>query len=276
MSSNAANSTLTPAEQVVNTTELLEHILSSLPMPHVLGKSRVSHDWKALIDNSPTLQKKLFLRHNENQNEVLSPDHWFPKPQDWPRELDAKQLDLLFSLVDTPVYTTPIELNPLINWENQADLHVTHELRVAHPKPFLPSLTGLGIVLGKYSRAYARHRFGTSSQTTQTNSSWRNMHLTSPPVTDVVIHIPTSAGSWTEAEQIRVNVHAEHGVTLGLLRDRVEETLKKFRMKDGRHRAEKRKNGPLQEKDYVKGWGKKENVMFLIQPTEGAADLASQ
>ena len=64
MSSNAANSTLTPAEQVVNTTELLEHILSSLPMPHVLGKSRVSHDWKALIDNSPTLQKKLFLRHN--------------------------------------------------------------------------------------------------------------------------------------------------------------------------------------------------------------------
>lgn len=276
MSSNAANSTPTPAEQVINTTELLEHILSSLAMPHVLGKSRVSHDWKILIDNSPTLQKKLFLRHDDNQTEVLSPDHWFPKPQDWPRELDAKQLDLLFSLVNTPVYTTPIELNPLINWENPADLHVAHELRVAHPKPYHPSLTGLDIVLGKYIRDYVRHRFGTSSQTSQTKSSWRKMYLTSPPITDVVIHVPMSAGSWTEAVQIRVNVHAERGVTLGLLCDRVEETLKKFSMKDGRHRAEKRKNGPLQEKDYVKGWGKKENVMFLTQPTEDTADLASQ
>lgn len=167
-------------------------------------------------------------------------------------------------MVDTLVYATPIELNPLINWENQADLHVTHELRVTHPRPSHASLTGLGIVLGKYSRAYARHRFGKSSRTTQINSSWRKMHLTSPPITGVVFHVLTSAGSWTEAVQIRVNVLAEHGVTLGVLRDRVEETLKKFRMKDGRHRAEKRKNGPLQEKDYVKGWGKKERVMFLI------------
>jgi hypothetical protein len=153
MSSNAAKNTLTAAEQVLNTTELLEHILSFLPMPKVLGKSRVSRNWKAVIDDSPALHKKLFLRHSGSQAEVLSADHWFSKPQDWPRNwsqtLSNEQNELFLSLPGKPVYTAPIELNPLVGWENQADLHVSHEMNTSHPKRFHPSLTGIEMISGK-------------------------------------------------------------------------------------------------------------------------------
>jgi hypothetical protein len=253
MSSHSVNSTLGPAQQVLNTTELLENILSFLPMPHVLGKSRVTRKWKAVIDNSPALQDKLFLRYKDSQAEVLRCDHLF---------------------------TTPIELNPLLGWENQAKLHVTHEIVVAHPKPFHPSLAGLKVVLGKFNTAYIRHRFGQSWQREQYDSSWCKMYLTKPPVTDIVIHVPITVGpaGYTGSldDHITANIHSEHGVTLGLLHETVEGTLRTFRMKDGRPRAQQRKEGPLKEDDYVKGWGKKERIMFLVQPKEDAADLELQ
>ena len=194
--------------------------------------------------------------------------------------LDHGQLNFIVSLEDMPVYTTPIKLNPLLDWGNQANLHVTYEMRVAHPKPFNPCLARLGVILGKYSTAYIRHRFGQSWQREQFSSSWCKMYVTTPPITNIVIHVPTTVGSGGSVlghgEHIRVNIHSENGVTLGLLRGRVEDTLKEFRMKDGRHRAQIRKEGPLEEKDFVKGWGKKEQVMFLVQPEEDPADLESR
>lgn len=284
MSSRSVNSTLGPAQQVFNTTELLEIILSFLPMPQILGKSRVARNWKAVIDNSPALQRQLFLRHDDSHVEVLGLDHLFPKRQDWSQDwlhgLDYGQLNFIVSLEDMPVYTTPVKLNPLLNWENQANLHVAHEIAVAHPKPFDPCLAKLGVVLGKYSTAYIRHRFGQSWQREQFNSSWCKMYLTTPPIASIVIHVPTTVGSGGfvvgQGEHIRVNIHSENGVTLGILRGRVEDTLKEFRMKDGRHRAQIRKEGPLKEKDFVKGWGKKEQVMFLVQPEEDHPDLELQ
>lgn len=275
MSSSSVTSTPKLAQQVFNTTELLEHILSFLPMPQLLGKSRVTRDWNTVIENSPALQKKLFLRHNGSQAEVVSPDHWFPKPEGWSREY----------LANVPVYTTQIELNPFVDWKNQAKLHITHELKVVYPKRSDRSLAGLGVVLGKYSSSYIRHRFGRSFQREQFDSSWRKMYITTPPITDVVIHVPTTVAAWDATvspdEHIRVNVHSEHGITLGMLRDKVEETLKKFRMKDGRSLSQKRKNGPLREEDFVRGWGNVAQVMFLVQPTlskptEDTADSLSE
>lgn len=270
MSSDKVNSSATATQQALNTTELLEHILSFLPMPKIMGGTRVSRKWKAVIESSPVLQRKLFLRHHDS--EVVWFDHWFSKPQLGFHRLSTEQTDLLLSLVNTPVYTTPVELNPLVDWENQVDLHVSHEVSITRPKPFHPSLTGLEVAFGKYSRAYVRARFGGPPQKTQADSSWRKMYLTTPPISDVVIQIPTSVGSFTVSETIRVIVHAESGVTLGLLYDRLEETLRKFRMKDGRHRAQKRKDGPLVEKDCVRGWGKKEHVMFLVKAPEDTAE----
>jgi hypothetical protein len=272
MSSNAVNNPTSATETVLNTTELLEHILSFLPMIQILGKTRVSRNWKAVVDGSPALQKRLFFRRPDSQAEVIWFDHWFPMPQSWSHLLSAEQTDLLCSLVNMPVYTTPIELNPYIDWVNQVDPHVSHEMRAPRPESYHPSVAGLAVILGKYSRTYVRHRFGDSPQKTQADSSWRSMYLTTPPISDVVINVPTSAGSFTVSEHIRVNVHAGGGITLGLLCDRLEETLRKFRMKDGRHRAQKKKDGPLREKDFVKGWGKKEHVMFLVQPEGEAVD----
>jgi len=246
MSSNASNIALTPAQQVVNTTELLEQILSFLPMQQVLGKSRVSRKWKATISGSPALRRKLFLRHRESQAEVLATrqDSWRPKGETKVR----------FSPIGIPVYTSPIELNPLVDWDNQAVIlpQASHEIRVKRPEPLLPSHDGTGDFLGKYSRAYVRHRFGGTRSTARVgcNPSWRDMFLTRPPITDIIIDVPTSVGRSTfveRTEHIRVNIHVEHGVTLGLLSDKVEEMLKKFPIKDRRDRS----NGPLQPQDFV-------------------------
>jgi len=280
MSSNPLIGILKPSEQVFGTTELLEHILSFLPMPSVLGKSRVSRQWKAVIDNSLALQKKLFLPHSNSQVEVLGFDHSFPQPDDSTPNLDYGQLAFLRILANLPVYTTPIELNPLTDWGNQGKLHVTHTIEVTHPQQCLPSIAGLEILSGSYSSSYIHHRFGQSFQKTQSNSSWRKMYLTAPPITDIMIHVPTTVdppgSTVSRGEEFTINIHSEHGVTLGLLYDTVEGTLKKFRMVDERCRAQKRKEGPLKEKDYVKGWGNKERVMFLVQPKEDTAELELQ
>lgn len=276
MSSNPVNGTLEPAQQVFGTSELLEHILSFLPMPSVLGKSRVSRKWKAVIDNSPALLKKLFLRRNDSQVEVLGFDHKFPKPDYSSQNLRYRQqLYFLSTLANMPVYTTPIELNPLTNWGSQGKLHVTHTIEVTHPPPYVRPRAGLKIVSGKYSTSYVHHRFGLSLQKTQSNSSWRKMYLTKPPITDIVIHVSTTVNppgsTVSRGGDFTLNIRSEHGVTLGLLHDNVEATLEKFRMGDGRNRAQQRKEGPLKEEDYVKGWGTKEQVMFVVQTKKKAA-----
>lgn len=47
--------------KVLDTAELLEHILSFLPLKKLVGKQRVCKSWKALIETSPTLRRLCFL-----------------------------------------------------------------------------------------------------------------------------------------------------------------------------------------------------------------------
>lgn len=51
-----------PGHAVFNTAELLENILSFLPFKNLFGVMRVSKQFKSAIDNSPTLQRMIFLR----------------------------------------------------------------------------------------------------------------------------------------------------------------------------------------------------------------------
>lgn len=264
MTSHAANNTTSAMEAVLNTTELLEHILCSLPMPKILGKSRVCHKWKSVIDGSPAIQDALYLRRRNDSSEVISPGRWFSSQVDLPPNLRDEQIAFVSSLIQTPVYSTPIGLNPLVNWENQVDLPFSHEVTVHKPKEFAQCVSGLEVISGKYNRTYVHQRFGGAPQTNQANSSGRKMYLTTPPIVDVVVHLPTSVGMGT-LEGLRIVVHATNGITLGLVRDRVEERLRNIRVKDRRHPVQKRKTGPLTEKDFVKGWGKKEHVMFIVK-----------
>lgn len=275
MTSHAANHTATAMEAVLNTTELLEHILCSLSMPKILGKSRVCRKWKSVIDGSPAIQDDLFLRRRNASSEVVSPDHWFSSPVNLPPNLRDEQVNFVFSLVQRPVYSNPIELNPLVKWENQANLYFPHEVRDLKPRAFDQCVSGLEVMSGKYNRIYVRHRFGGPSPTDQANSSWHKMYLTTPPITDIVLRIPTSLGIGTE-EGFRVVIHAQDGITLGLVRDTVEERLRNIRIKDRRHPVQKRKTGALTEKDYARSWGKQEHVMFIVKDARDLESNGSQ
>jgi hypothetical protein len=78
-----------------------------------------------------------------------------------------------------------------------------------------------------------------------------------PPITDIVLRIPTNVGSYPNPQFLRIVVHAASGITLGLVRDR-----------DGRPVIEKRRNGPLSEKDFASNWGKRDHVMFSFQEVD--------
>jgi hypothetical protein len=275
MASNVSKDTLTAMETALNTTELLEQILSCLPMPQSLGKSRVCHKWKSVIDGSASLQTALFLRPREGQTEVVSPSCWHPKSDYYihlsrlsSSMLGIKDMITMEMVVDAPLYHVPIELNPLMHHDNQANLHVTHEVTLFKQKSSIPIASRLHTALGKYNRAYVRHRFGTEPLTAQANSSWRSMYLTMPPITDIVLRIPTNVGSYPNPQFLRIVVHAASGITLGLVRDRVEEVLRKVKIRDGRPVIEKRRNGPLSEKDFASNWGKRDHVMFSFQEVD--------
>jgi hypothetical protein len=99
-------------------------------------------------------------------------------------------------VIDTPLYHVSVELNPLMNQENQANLHVIHEVTLFKQKSSIPIASGLHVAIGKYNRAYVSHRFGTDPLIAQAKSSWRSMYLTTPPITDIVLRIPTNVGSY--------------------------------------------------------------------------------
>jgi hypothetical protein len=52
----------TPRESVFGTAELLENILSFLPVKNVFCVQSVSRTWSSVIGSSVTLQQKMFLR----------------------------------------------------------------------------------------------------------------------------------------------------------------------------------------------------------------------
>jgi hypothetical protein len=158
MASNVSKDTLTAMETALNTTKLLEQILSCLPMPQSLGKSRVCHKWKSVIDGSASLQTALFLRPREGQTEVVSPSCWHPKSDYYihlsrlsSSMLGIKDMITMEMVVDTPLYHVPIELNPLMHHDNQANLHVTHEVTLFKQKSSIPIASRLHTALGKYN-----------------------------------------------------------------------------------------------------------------------------
>jgi hypothetical protein len=211
MASNTTTIALAATETALNTTELLEQILSCLSMPQILGKSRVCRKWKSVIDGSPSLQTTLFLRRREGQTGVVSPDRQFRLPEDVLQVaggMDPSQIQFLFSLLDAPVYSTPNELNPLTVALNQQNLHFTHELTMRNPEASTASISGLQVIIGKYDRAFIRYRFGTEPLITQAKSSWRTMYLTAPPITDALIQLPMSEEGLNFVGNYRIEIHA--------------------------------------------------------------------
>lgn len=101
--SPSTNNAIAAAKAVLDTTELLEKIGSPLPMRQIFSNAqRVSHHWKGVIDDSTTIQKKLWLRSNSSQ--IMSPAQHLPK-------LMGCELGLLNG---HPVYASSPEVDPLV------------------------------------------------------------------------------------------------------------------------------------------------------------------
>lgn len=66
-----------------------------------------------------------------------------------------------------------------------------------------------------------------------------------------------------------MRVEAEGGVTLGLVKDELEKTLRNFRIKDCLYPVQQRKR-KLNVQEFVKGWGKREFVVYITKPEEDA------
>lgn len=60
-------------QRVFETTELLEHIISFLPMEKIFTLQRISKQWKNTINASPDVQEKMFLRLGNKPKQVCEP-----------------------------------------------------------------------------------------------------------------------------------------------------------------------------------------------------------
>lgn len=58
---------------VLGTTELLEHIISFLPMRKIFEVQRVAKQWRNVIGTSPTIEEKMFLRLKTTPKETCDP-----------------------------------------------------------------------------------------------------------------------------------------------------------------------------------------------------------
>lgn len=161
----------------------------------------------------------------------------------------------LFRLDNRPVYSGVIQVNPLSRWENQGNIAFPLEIEAHKVVMQHPVITGIvteiQTIRVKYNRYYVRERFGRAPPTTQTESSWRKMFLTQPPMTTITLDLPLYVATFKPGEAVRVRVDAQSGVTLGMVKNELEKAMEKFRIKDCRHLAQRRKK-KLGKQEYVK------------------------
>lgn len=106
-----------PRRAALTTTEILENVLSFLPPKNIFSVQRVCRQWKDVIDSSPAIQEKMFLRL---QNKA--PETWrLTEENDQPRmvKVPAGAIgdDVLHGdWYSHPMgsYYTPVTLNPFL------------------------------------------------------------------------------------------------------------------------------------------------------------------
>jgi hypothetical protein len=191
--------------KVLDVPELLENIIFCLPDREIYHNAqRVSHAWKAAIAASPRLLRKSWQR--KSKAPAVSPSIFTHNPED----------DELFSVVDVPIYLTPIVVNS----------HFTHGERL---------LTNDGILDTHFFshwyykslnqctldvRKRLRNDFGHWNHTLA-EQTWRSMQLCDPPITVARMQVKV-AGEFAEPQGPRyteLTVYDRDGITMGLMYD---------------------------------------------------------
>jgi hypothetical protein len=198
--------------------ELLENIISHLPERDILcNAQRVSRHWEAIIDSSPTIQKKIWLQPLEQA--AVSPI--------------AMYKDNSIHLGETPVYLrTTLKNTLLISPDRPAnhfsqisqDLGVIMKAVRMHGKPTGCSLLRLMLEMPTpkiYEQMKARPESGMSSV-----PSWRKMYLSQPPVTMAILTIAYFYQKPVEGNyHFQVMIRDKAGIILGLVYDTFAATM---------------------------------------------------
>lgn len=191
---------------VFNVPELLESILSHLPMEDLFVTGGVNKAFHRIIETSPTLQRKLFLLPGKSQ-----PEYWQPVRNRITGKLHAviapssEIISNLTASEDGPGKPSIVSrLNPLLKREfcQTTDLLAR---RMVLPREFLDSA-----FLGKRILE---------------SKAWPHMYLTDPPCTCVHIDVDYADTSHFYCPVLRARrcVYDPAGVTFGAIHDALQE-----------------------------------------------------
>jgi hypothetical protein len=201
--------------------ELVEAILSHLPIFDLIGATGINMIFRTIIQNSPMLQRKLFLRPIQGPTRYVQMED----PAYGRRTIVVGESDVDVGEHDDGDYsrserstgrTLDGEMYVSADPERKSEWQWSEELAVVD---LCPSL-----LHGSYAPRNARHRFFFKggekvqfSRLTPLAEHWANMYLTNPPTTEVIVHI-----SWYDdrghfeflADR---TVYCESGVTIASL-----------------------------------------------------------
>ncbi|GME43332.1 Peroxiredoxin OsmC-like protein [Neofusicoccum parvum] len=195
------------ATAVFHTTELLELILLSLPLPSILTASRVCHNWRAAISSSLPLQRALFFTPTQNRGPMLKldPPGQPPvnrrDPEDPPREIVPAANELLMKTFRLGRYDDP---DP------------------DHDGGYMPmvSMGWLENLRAEWEREGWGRGGGMGGGAGE--PSWRRMLVAQPPPRRVEITIYGTS----MFQSVKAYVECEDGVTLGMMHDQCQQLIR--------------------------------------------------
>lgn len=204
--------------ETLETAELLEHIIFHLPALAILTcAQRVSKLWKDVIDTSPLLQKKLWLREHSARVSTST-----SISGNGIRAPSGRHLSVSINLTSgKPVYAGSYQINMIFSDPLRQLLRRKDILLPAHYATLycLPSINVVRM-------HFTRHR---PSPKTSEHPTWLGMQLTQPAISTVQIEVTTMEynkgprgrrgyGEYTQ-RSIQATVRDGGGVTFGLVRD---------------------------------------------------------
>jgi hypothetical protein len=210
----------TASTKVFDVPELLENIISFVPAKYILTSAqRVSRAWKASVDASPGIQRKLLRRRGDEP--VATPI----------RFLFGDQAHNEHGVEQTPIYHRTVHLNPLP--EDASSLHPGCYIGLyQHPcQDWRQNQWHLRKDLEVGYDADGKPGFSNRS------GSWRSMQVCDPPISVVllfsqVMPVGDPGAPYVPENEICAAVLDRDGITMGLVWDTAATLL---RNSDNRH-----------------------------------------
>lgn len=207
------------ADKVLQTPELLEHIMSYLPPFEILATTiRVCWYWKQTIDSSPVIQEKLWMRSRAAS--TVSPYGFEPGGQTWPLG-PLSSADLLGA---KPLCHGLILPNTLV-FRQSGTPNVIPRITFRCTSP---SQLGEYHITCKMGRPLTHIEEGPMRKrpASRKNTSWRKMFLTDPLATTAGLFIrvgvlldPKDPSHLQPRDFLGASIRDLSGIRLGLVRE---------------------------------------------------------